>query len=117
MMRHSIHQCQDIAFIIENSQARLTSLFVGHTDGSQIGWIRVTIAWIQQIESFFGKVKPAILVKILGIIFTDLCLKIALPIGNDFVKWFGCWCKIIRFIDALFMKIDMNLRQPFIVHF
>ena len=50
-------------------------------------------------------------------IFSNLSLKITLPIRNNFMKRLCCWRKIIRTIYALFVEINMNMRQPFIVHF
>ena len=46
---------------------------------------------------------------------TDLFLKIALPICNDFVVRFGSRWEIIRLIDSLLVEIHVNMWQPLIV--
>ena len=48
-------------------------------------------------------------------IFTNFFLEVALPVGNHFMIRFCSWRKIIGFVDALFVEVHMNVRQPLVV--
>ena len=95
----------------------MACLFVGHTNGTVVCWIRISISRIKQIKYFFGKIQPSICIKIFCMISTDGELKISLPFGDHFMKRFCGGRKIVWVINALLMKIAMYLWHPGIVFF
>ena len=90
------------------------ALLIGHADRAIIYRIGIAIRGIKQVEFLLGKIHPAVLVEIFGVVFTDNGLEIALPWGNHFMKRLGSRGKIIRRIIALLMIIHMYLWQPLV---
>ncbi len=119
MMRNAIHKGKLNVFVIYNSQAchSVARLFIGHSNGAHIKRIGITITRVQQIETFAGKEKPAVFIKIFGIVLPYFVLEFTLPIGYYFVIRLRSRCKIIRVINELFMKINVYLRHPLIIDF
>lgn len=42
-----------------------------YANGTTIGWISISIAWIIQVKALFGKVEPALLIKIFRVVLTN----------------------------------------------
>src|SRR5690554_2785319 len=119
MMCYTIYQCEFITFIGVNSQSgsSMTCLFIGHSYSTHIGGIGVSITGIQKIKTFSCKKQPSLCIKIFGVIFPDLGLEITLPITDYLMEGFGSGSKIVGFVDALLVKIDVDMRHPLVVYF
>ena len=92
-----------------------SALLVGHANTAAVGWVGVAVAWVEQVEDLFGEVQPACFVEITCVVFANFYLEIALPIGDDLMIRLSSWRKIIWFVDALLVKIYVNMRQPLVV--
>ena len=116
MVHHPIFQGEGVAIAQGYCQTCTDApLFVCHADGAIVHRISIAVAGVQQVEYFFGKIQPALLVKVFGVVFANLYLKIALPLGDVAVVRLGCWRKIIRVVGALLVNVHMHLGHPFVV--
>src|SRR4051812_20672327 len=115
-MRQSIFQCKRISFFGGNLQSTETpaTLFVGHTNSTAVGGIRIAIAGIIQIEYLFSEIQPTLFVKIFCVVLADHRLKFTLPVADHFVKGLYCGSEIIGIIVSLLMEVNVNVRQPFV---
>ena len=111
-MRHAVGQTKGVSHLGNDRKAcaSASALLVGHADTAAVGWVGVAIAWVEQVEDFFGEVQPTRFVKIPCVVFADFLLELALPIGNDFMIRLCCGWKVIWLIDALLVEVDMHVR-------
>ena len=119
MVLDSIFETQSNGFIIFYTQSGNSSsrLLIGHTNSSHKSRIAVAVARVKQIKALLGKVKPAFLVEIFCVILADYFLKLFLKRGDNLMKWLGSWGKVIWTVNALFVKVYMNMGKPLVVFF
>ena len=84
-----------------------TALFVGHANGSVVGWPGIAIAGVKQIEAFASVIKPTVSVEIATAILANRVLKFPLKRGDVFVKRLGRGCKIIGAFYTHFVEISV----------
>ena len=72
---------------------------------------------IKEIEALLGKIQPSIGIKVFCIILSDQYLEFPLPWCDHFVVGLRRRGKVVGFVKSLLMKINMNLREPFVIEF
>ena len=95
----------------------MPGLFIGHTNGTIVYRVSISVSGIKKIEIFFCKIQPSSGIKIPCMILSHRSLKTSLPDCDHLVKRFSRRGKIIRISGILFMKITMYGRHPLIVFF
>src|SRR5688572_14316208 len=119
VVRKPVFEREGITFTGSYSQSTITTscLFVGHTNCSTVGGIGISITRVIEVEYFFGKVQPSLLVKVFSIVLSDHRLEFTLPGSNYFMKRLCCRSEIIRIVVTLLMEINMHMRHPPVVCF
>src|SRR5690606_21803159 len=119
VMGNTVVQAKGVPYKSTYSQSGTptATLLVGHSYAPIVGGIGIAIAGVQKIKNFFGKIEPAIGIKVLGVVLSHSNLKIALKIGYHFMKGFCGRGKIIRVVYSLLVEIHMDMGQPLVENF
>src|SRR5690606_10220138 len=92
-----------------------TPLLDGHAYGAVIQGPGISIAGIQEVKGFLGKIKPVVLVKVFCGVSSKDFLKFMLKRRNLMVYGFGSRCKVVGIVHTLLMKIQVKLRHPLMI--